>query len=76
MIGGASPVSVGGGAGASSLGSSSTATVPVNGTGRSSPSQIKVGASRSSVNVCDQPAVLVTVARQMAFPSAVGWSMP
>lgn len=43
-----------------SLHSTSITTVPVNGSGRPSPSQIRAGANRSSVNVCDQPASLVT----------------
>ncbi|MDH2239438.1 hypothetical protein N5K27_24325 [Pigmentiphaga sp. GD03639] len=33
-------------------------------------------ARRNRVNKWDQPVVLVTVARQTALPSEVGWSMP
>jgi hypothetical protein len=54
----------------------SIVTVPVNGAGRSPDSQISAGASRSNVNEWLQPVELVTVARQIALPSAVGCNMP
>jgi len=54
----------------------SITTVPANGVGRSSVSQISAGARRSRVKLCDQPDSLVMVAFQMALPSDVGCSMP
>lgn len=59
-----------------SAGVASISTVPAKGAGRSPDSQISAGARRNRVNEWDQPVVLVTVARQTALPSEVGWSMP
>src|SRR5690606_26410618 len=56
--------------------SSSTCTRPANGAGRSATSQIIAGDTFRKVNACDQPASLVTVAFQIAFPSGVGCTMP
>src|SRR5690606_2221518 len=56
--------------------SSSTSTRPANGDGRSATSQIVAGNTFRKVNACDQPASLVTVAFQIAFPSGVGCTMP
>src|SRR5690606_36602413 len=55
---------------------SSIVTVPANGAGRSPDSQIKAGDRRRKVMLCDQPVPLVTVARQIAFPSGAGCTMP
>ena len=55
---------------------SSVVTVPANGAGRSPDSQIKAGDRRRKVKLCDQPVPLVTVARQIAFPSGAGCTMP
>jgi len=60
---------------ASSVAASIT-TVPTNAAGRSLASQIKAGARRSRVRLCDQPELLVTVAFQMALFSGVGCNMP
>jgi hypothetical protein len=54
----------------------STRIVPANGAGFSFTSQINEGARRKKVNVCVHPVSLVTVARQIAFPSGVAWAMP
>src|SRR3546814_13942591 len=59
-----------------SAGVVSIATVPANDVGRSPGSQMSAGASRNRVNEWDQPVALVTVARQIALPSAVGCNMP
>jgi len=54
----------------------SITTVPANGAGRSSASQIKAGARRSRVKLCDQPLSLVATRAVRSIPSLPQWHRP